>query len=56
MICFLKGIWDFCRFVFVPQWGSIDYASIKQQLIGDNRWNDDYSTAEAELEFCALPE
>ena len=18
---FLKGVWEFCRFVFVPQWG-----------------------------------
>lgn len=32
-----------------------DYACLKQLLIDDGRWNDDFVKAEAELEFCALP-
>lgn len=34
---------------------SSDYASLKQQLVNDSRWNNDFVAAEAELEFCALP-
>ena len=32
-----------------------DYACLKQLLIDDGRWDDDFVKAEAELEFCALP-
>ena len=35
---------------------SDDYATLKQLLIDDSRWGSDFSAAEAELEFCALPE
>lgn len=34
---------------------SNDYACLKQLLINDSRWNNDFDKAEAELEFCALP-
>ena len=34
---------------------SSDYSSLKQLLIDDGRWDDDFVKAEAELEFCALP-
>ena len=34
---------------------SSDYSSLKQLLIDDGRWVDDFVKAEAELEFCALP-
>lgn len=31
------------------------YSSLKQLLINDSRWNNDFDAAETELEFCALP-
>ena len=34
---------------------SDDFASLKQLLIHDGRWNNDFVKAETELEFCALP-
>lgn len=34
---------------------SSDYSRLKQMLINDGWWNNDFDKAEAELEFCALP-